>query len=164
MSGRVSENSVRIGDYVFPTYDTIRRTVVTPFAPKFTIGESTRDDDVVKSTWVLSDFSGGAGILYGNSNRHAQRFWWADGLDTKYQRALTLGPEIVTASTSYGPISIIADLNESLYAVDENNNLLIWDESGAAFTDTTENLSGTPHDVVLYQGELLFGSENGIDR
>ncbi len=42
----------------YPLWGPLRRTLSTPFPGKMTIGDYSRDDQVMTSSWVLSSFSG----------------------------------------------------------------------------------------------------------
>ena len=148
----VETGDVRLYGTTFPIYGTVRRTAVTPFAPKFTIGDHTRDDEIVSSSLILSNFSGGLGILYAQLPKDADRFWYST-LESRY-KYLTLGPEIIKAGTLNGPVDLMIEYQEQLFVV-VGDTIYTWSETLGDF-EVSSIIEGTPTAAEVYNGVLFI--------
>jgi len=82
----------------FPVLGPVHRIPVSPFAAKITVGDYSRDSEVVASSWVQSDWSGGFGVEYGVYPRDQDRFWFSS-CETRWIRHLSLPPAITVLGT-----------------------------------------------------------------
>lgn len=136
----------------------IVRRGITPFPQKIVTGDYRRSDHVVESEWVISDFTGGLGVLIADPTRHGDRYWFGT-LDGRY-RYLTLPPLVV----SRGSLPSIVDRFQSyagrLYAV-AGGKLYRWEEGSGTWT----NLGAFPgafQDIVVYDGRLVILTDSGL--
>lgn len=93
MSGPVERGEVELYGVRYRVLGPIQRVPVAPFPQKITIGDYSRDDEVVASSWVQTSWTGGLGIETGTYPRDQDRFWYST-LDTRWPRTLGLGPYI----------------------------------------------------------------------
>lgn len=156
----VNPNEVYLYGKHFPIAGGVASTVVTPFAPKFTQGDYTRDDKIVDSTWVLSSWSGGLGSLYVDFPEDQDSYWFGD-LEFRY-RHLVLGPEIIDADTTIGRCNTLIESNERLYVVDSNQDVYRWDESTSALVDMTKTLDGPVTSHFEWEDELWLMTESTL--
>jgi hypothetical protein len=78
----------------FPILGPVQRIPVSPFPAKITIGDYSRDDELVASSWVQTDWSGGFGVEKGRYPQDQDRFWYST-CETRWIRHLTLPPAVV---------------------------------------------------------------------
>lgn len=154
------EDEVMLYGQRFPISGTIRRTAVTPFAPKFVIGDYTRDDQIIASSWILSTFAGGLGVQHATLPRDADRFRMST-LESRY-RELTLGAKVYVAGSLTGAAKLMMEYAEQLYVVIDSN-VYRWSETEGEF-DYIKTLSGTPTAHAVYQGELFILTTEGLYR
>lgn len=154
------EDEVLLYGHRFPITGQIRRTAVTPFAPKFVIGDYTRDDQIIASSWILSSFAGGLGVQHATLPRDADRFRYST-LETRY-RELTLGAKVYIAGSLTGAAQLMMEYNEQLYVVIDGN-VYRWSETEAEF-DFIKALTGTPTAQAVYSGELYILTTEGLYR
>lgn len=156
----LAPSEVLIHGQRYPLFGTVRRQSVTPFPGKMTVGDYGREDHVVVSEWVVSDFSGGLGIRHARPNRDDDRCEIGD-LEARY-RFLTLPPEVVKAGTLAGPIDQFVEYNSRLYAVKAPN--VYWWDAGPKTWQTlqvgsplvTATLSGAFRDAAVHDGKLYI--------
>lgn len=156
----IREDEVMLYGQRFPITGQIRRTAVTPFAPKFVIGDYTRDDQIIASSWILSSFAGGLGVQHANLPRDADRFRYST-LETRY-RELTLGAKVYVAGSLTGAAKLLIEYAEQLYVVIDSN-VYRWSEGEGEF-DYIKTLAGTPTASAVYQGELYILTTEGLYR
>ena len=164
-------NEVTLGGIRFPVKGPIRRRSITPLAPKTTTGDYTRQDKVVESEWIISDFSGGSGIQFARAGRDDNRYDIGD-LETRY-RYLTLGPEVKQAGTLTGPLDVLIDYNEVLYAV-KGGAVYAWNENSATWVAEVDldsgtggnqgTLTGTYRSACVYDGSLYILTSSNLYR
>lgn len=159
MADVVRANEVLLYGYRFPIAGGVAHTVVTPFAPKFTQGDYTRDDKIVDSTWVLSSWSGGLGTLYHDFPRDQDSYWFGD-LEGRY-RHLTLGPEVHTFDDTLSVCDTLVDYNERLYVVDASSEAFLIDAS-AGSKSSIGTLDGPVTSTFEWGDELWFVTETSL--
>lgn len=156
-------DEVYIDGTYFPIWGQVRRTGVTPFPPKMTLGDYTRDSKVIDSSWVLSDFSGGIGILYGKLPQHEDRLWFSD-LSTLY-RYVTLGPHfrsvLVDGQPPAGEVQLFLDY-QGIFVAIIADNVHIWDEATGQFGASVQGLDGAPNDGAIYDGKLYIITDTSL--
>lgn len=163
MSGSViSDREVMLYGTRFPINGGVRHTMITPFPPKITYGDYTRDDQTVLSTWLLTRFSGGLGIEYGEMPRHQDRFRFGD-LESRY-RFTTLGPLITLADPAGADALLITDYAGEVYVITETT---LWRWTGSALTlvdtfGTVNSGIGIPNSVSQFNGELFIQCTRGV--
>lgn len=166
MSGVVTDREVLLYGTRFPINGAVRHTMITPFPPKITFGDYTRDDQTVLSTWLLTRFNGGLGIEYGEMPRHQDRYRFGD-LETRY-RFTTLGPLVTLLSaegadarviTEYAG-SVIVATTEKFYKVVGDE--LVWFVDNGAQTPSPIIIEGTPVAANVFNGVLYFQTTGGM--
>jgi hypothetical protein len=159
MATVLHENEVMLFSHRFPIYGPVRRSLVSPFPGKLTIGDYSRDDNVIESTWAQSSFSGGLGVERMDPNADTDRFRFST-LSTIYPEELTLAAE-VTQFSAVGPADAMIDYNEQLYRTVGNQVRLIDLDTG---TDTVVGpaLPAPARDAAVYFGNLYFITPSGL--
>lgn len=155
------DNQISLFGQLYPLLGTVRRKSVTPFPPKTTIGDYTREDKTVESEWVISSLAGGLGITYARPNQDDDRYEIGDGVEARY-RFLTLGPEVVTSTTVSGGglTERLLIYNGVAYAVKGSAvykcSSTTWTrlQTGSPAVDLT--LAGTFRDACVYDGKLYL--------
>jgi hypothetical protein len=111
-------NEVVIGDYRLPIKEgKIQVSKATSHAPKITIGETTRADQVFADEWIGADWR--AGLLVYNIDEQTQegRFYWST-CDTMRKKKLMLAPLVVNISYPAGvtvPCDYMIEFGSYLY-------------------------------------------------
>lgn len=132
---------------------------VTPFPQKITIGDYSKADHIIESELVLSDFTGGLGVLWARPERHQDRYWFGN-LDGRY-RFLTLPPEQVYRGNP-GLIQRFIAYDDRLYAI-SGNQILLWREEQQAW-DVVGTFLGAFQDAVVYDGDLYVLTASSLVR
>jgi hypothetical protein len=154
----LKQNEVLLYGTNFPIVGTVRRTAVTPFAPKFTIGDSTRDDNIVVSSWILRGFSGGIGIKNGALPRDNDRFWDAS-LSTPYRDLVLNMHSYLIAGLPASPDFMIEYNGDVYAAVGESIYRSVG--GGATFT-SLHGISGVVNGGCIFNGRVYFITDNGL--
>jgi hypothetical protein len=122
MSFVVSENEVLLYGTRYPLWGQVKRTLVTPFPGKVVTGDYKRADKILTSEWVISDLSGGLGILFQNLPQGQDRYWFGS-LETSFQRGITLNTQVfradVEGSPFPAPVQRFVVYYDDLYAVSD---------------------------------------------
>ena len=161
MSGVVKNaNEVLLYGTNFPIVGQVRRTAVTPFAPKFTLGDYTRDDKIVTSSWIISAWGGGLGVQNGQLPKDADRFWYST-LETKY-KYLMLGALIKSAGSIGGAADFGMEYNDRLYMC-VGASVYLWTESTQAFT-LFKTISGRVNQGTVFNGAMYLVTDSGLHR
>lgn len=163
MSGSiVSDREVMLYGTRFPINGGVRHTMITPFPPKITSGDYTRDDQTVLSTWLLTRFNGGLGIEYGEMPRHQDRFRFGN-LESRY-RFTTLGPLVTLADPLGADALLITDYDGQVYVITETK-FYRWTGSAlleVATFGTIQSGIGIPNSVNQFNGKLFIQCTRGI--
>ena len=74
-----------------PVEAEVRTSQLAVFERKVTIGDATKDSDDYISSWIVSDLSGGLGILNLNEGTDTNKFYWGIA-ETRYVNQVALPP------------------------------------------------------------------------
>src|SRR5690606_36717854 len=96
------DNEVLLDGVRCPILGPMRETTITPFPAKIAQSATGRDDEVVASSIVWEEWTGGLGVFDGTYPRDQDRFRFST-MDTRYPKQLTLAPrsEAHTTVDSY---------------------------------------------------------------
>lgn len=155
-------NQVELFGTRFYTRGPVRDQVVNPLPAKIKFGDYTREDDVLQSSWMVADYSGGLGITqFGDPQQYSTRYWFALA-ETRHPRQLGLLPLVSNQGALAGVTQITTFNGQTLLA--EGGTLVVPNESGGFTVAAT--LSAPPLESVLYKGVLYFalGSTHLLQR
>jgi len=133
------------------------RRGITPFPQKVVTGDYRRSDHVVESEWVVSDFTGGLGVLFADPTRHLDRYWFGS-LDGRY-RYLTLAP-LVESRGELPVVQRFFSFADRIYAV-ASETLYRWDEDTQSWSNLGA-VSGAFSDVAIYDGRIIILTTTGL--
>lgn len=91
----LERDEIELDGVRYPVLGPVTRIPVSPFAAKITIGDHTRDSELVSSSWILQGFTGGHGVLDGRWPQDEGRFWYST-LETRWFRSVGLRPRLRT--------------------------------------------------------------------
>lgn len=120
---------------------------IATFAPKSTIGDYSRDSNPLTSSWVITDLSGGHGVVDLEEGADAGRYRFGV-VDARRPRQITCPME--TAVYVGDDLGFSTGLAYPLGAIDGNvyalygSTLVLWDETTKTFADTGDTLTGAP--------------------
>ncbi|MCC6629666.1 MAG: hypothetical protein IT340_19990 [Chloroflexi bacterium] len=134
-------------DKRWPIHGPVHSRIISPFAPKTTVGEHSRQDRVVESEWVMSDFSGGLGVMVARPNQDDDRYGIGT-VDTGH-RFIMLGPEQVQAG-SLASVTHLMDYRGDLYAVTANNTVWKWSHFTSGWVQETNG------NTVIWNGSATL--------
>ncbi|CCF85833.1 hypothetical protein [Nitrolancea hollandica] len=157
----VDRNEVLLYGTRFPLAGPVQRSLNSPFPAKMTIGDYTRNDQEISSTWITADAAGGIGKNAPDLPTDQDRIWFGD-LETRYRKQLTLGPLVTKAGNLTGPADVLIDLSERLYAA-VGQSVYRWDETTGTWSTVTTALAGVPEQACVFDGLLYFISNAGLD-
>ncbi len=139
----------------------VQKLPVLPFASKITIGDYSRDSEVVASSWIQSDWRGGYGVEFGSYPKDQDRFFFST-LETRFVRALTLPPAPVplltlpTAPGRSGVAGTYAFFGPELYDWASGFPVLVWTAPAAihdaAWGEDRLALALEASDLVFWDG------------
>lgn len=155
----LEQNEILLYGQNFPISGTVRRTAVTPFAPKFVLGDYTREDKVVTSTWVLSNFSGGFGILNGQLPKDIDRF--ADSTLLSLYKYLTLNVLIKPAGDLPAKAELLLEYSNTLYAF-VGTQVYVWTESTQSWGSSIHTISANANAGTVYNGSMFVITDLGL--
>lgn len=154
------ENVIELYGTLFPLAQrTIAWRGVTPFPQKVVIGDYSRADHIVESELVLSDFTGGIGVLWARPERDQDRYWFGN-LDGRY-RFLTLPPERVFRGNP-GLVQRFIAYDDRVYAI-AGNAILLWQETDQSWQQVGIFL-GSFQDAAVYDGSLYLVTGSSLIR
>jgi hypothetical protein len=153
------ENEILLYGQNFPITGTVRRTAVTPFAPKFVLGDYTREDKVVTSSWVISNFSGGFGILNGQLPQDIDRF--ADSTLLSLYKYLTLNTLIHPAGNLPDKAELLMEYADTLYAF-VGTEVYKWTESTQSWGTNLHTISASANAGAIFNGSMFIITDLGL--
>jgi hypothetical protein len=119
------------------------------FPRKVTIGDHSKDSQDFRSTWIISDLSGGHGIANHQTDATVNRYRYSS-LDVSRPNMWTQLPvanlETGTAGTFWPVGDLLVSGTVEMYGV-FGTDLHVWNEATDAWTDTTRNLTSAPVNV-----------------
>ena len=70
----------------------VRTQQAGEFAPQITTGAQNYDKRENVSQFVMTSWTGGAGLFRAHGSEAAGRYWFSTGMDPRFANQLTLGP------------------------------------------------------------------------
>ena len=147
-----SWKTIRVNGLLYPAIPA-RWQKMGSLATKNTFGDYTRSSDVNSSSKIWTTYAAGIGVEHIREGSDEGNFWYGT-LDGKSPFMLSLNRETLAYDTArYG----LGDFAGDFYALDDDDNIMQWDEATLAFVDTTFNLTGTPvRDGVEFNDTLMI--------
>ena len=158
----IAPNEVRIDGLPYPILGTVRDQIVNPFPARIQYGDSTRDDDVIKSYWAATDWTGGLGIQHGDPTGYPDRYDFALA-ETRFPRQLGLLPRV----HAHGPLGSVTHIipfsGATLFFA--GVGVYIRQEQTGEFIQVG-SLPAPPTSVTLFRGEVwvALGTSYPIHR
>lgn len=137
----------------FPTDRPVRRTLATPFAPKMTIGDHTRDSEVLRSSWIIAGMTGGLGKRKGDYPQDAERYEFST-LESRYAHQITLGQQ-VRKLDDLGPADVMIDYSQRLY-YSVGNDIYRWNDAAQVKEAVGPSLTSPAADICVFFGKLYI--------
>ena len=147
-------NEVELYGTRFPIIGPIQRILLDPFPAKVAQGDYTRDDELVASSWVQSDWSGGLGIEHGVVGETDNRYYYGT-LETRFPHQLSL-PPLVEKLGDLGIVDFFIDFHPYMYAF-VGTEVYRWNEPTREFTHV-HTLGSQVRDVEVYHGTLYVAT------
>lgn len=145
-----TENEVLIDRKRYKILGTVRDQIVNPFPGQIRFGDPTRSDDVIKSPWASTNWTGGLGIEHGDVERFPDRYDFAL-LETRFPRKLGLLP-YTTQRGSFGTVEHIIPFAGATVFFSGSQVYIRQETDGTLLEIGT--LPSTPTDVIVYRGRL----------
>lgn len=134
IGGEISTDLVRLGHKRFRLVGTIQGpSLLTPLADKVTIGEHTRVDDVLLSSWVVQNLRGGIGVSNLDVATEADRY--------RYGTAWALNYKSITNGAL--PVEVVTGLpanNTPQFAITYRNTFYVMCGTRVAYYDNAGGL------------------------
>lgn len=156
------------GDF-FPIVGPVQPVLASQFAQKQVIGDYSKDDELIASSWIVSDQRGGIGIKdmeeYGLDGQQmdTDRCWFSTAfLNIKGHRTL---PRLVTATTNptgSDPLILIEFQNVMYCAF--GTAVYTWTEGTSVWTTASHSLPANPTDAIVYKNKLYFCCTSDFER
>lgn len=159
MSTPLNKSEIVLDSKRYRILGNVREQLVNPFPGKVVEGDVSRDDEQVLSSWVMTSFSGGLGIVNGSFPSDQDRFNFAT-LETRYPRQLSLAP-LVTQRSTTGPAQLMFEYNGVFYVVIDKV-VKSWSEDTQTLT-TEHTLADDPTGVEIYLGTLYIAVGDNSD-
>lgn len=158
----LEDNEISLYGTRFKIVGPVQQTLIDPLPAKITTGEHTRDDDVIASSWIQDDWTGGLGVEFGRHGATETRYFYGN-LDTRFPAQLSLPPK-VTKRSDLGPASILVDYKQFLYMV-VGSEVYRWSETLQSFGEPIHTLASPASDAVVHRDVLYIATygDDGIE-
>ena len=111
------QKEISLFDEFYPIIGEVRERNAAQFAEKQVFGDYTKESEVIRSSWVISDQRGGVGVKDMDEVRDADRVWWSTSwISTKGHLTLPILGTNATNPTG-ADAYILIEYNNEMYAV-----------------------------------------------
>jgi len=156
-------NEVSLFGNFYPTAGPVRSFQASGFAEKRVTGDTTKDDELLESSWIISDLTEGIGILDMNEKDDAKRYWWGD-LDTDRKGHMTLSTLVTDAGNPTGvDCQDLREYGNEMYAV-FGQSARKWVEATASWGSELASLTTFPTDSLVHKSKLYYACGTDFDR
>ena len=147
----------------YPIIGIIQPMLASQFAPKEVTGDWTKDSELIKSSYIIADQTGGIGIKDGIEGVDDRRSWWST-CELGYRGHIVL-PSLVTdcGNPTTSDAAVIVEYNNELY-VAFATSMRKWVEGTASWSANLVTLAGTPTDAVVYKNKLYLAMGTDFER
>ena len=148
-------NEVSLFGTYFPIIGPVMPVLASRFAEKQVWGDFTKDSELIKSSYIISDQTGGVGIKDMVEGKDDTRSWWST-CETGYKGHIVL-PTLVTdcGNPTTSDAVVIIEYGNALY-VAFGNSVRRWTEGTASWSDELISLIASPTDAIVYKGKLYL--------
>jgi hypothetical protein len=156
------------GDF-YPIVGPVKPALASQFAQKQVIGDYTKDDELIASSWIISDQRGGIGIKDMEERgpdglqKDTDRCWFSTAnINDKNHRTL---PRLVTDTTNptgSDPLILIEFQNVMYCAF--GTAVYTWTEGSSTWTTASHTLPANPTDAIVYKNKLYFCCTSDFER
>ena len=160
----IRESEISLFGNFYPIVGGVTLDMVSQWPQKMqTVGDYSKDSEVIASSWVISNQTGGLGIKDMEETKDANRFWWGT-CNTDYKNHLVL-PALATdcSAPTTGAISVLIDFNDGLYVV-QGAKVYKWNEATEAWGALLHTLGEAPTDARVYKRKLYFACGLDFER
>ena len=155
MSVVTRTNEISLFGTRYPLIGAVAPALASQFAPKMVTGDYTKDSEIIASSWVMSDQSGGIGIKDMVETTDSKRCWWST-CELGYKGHLLL-PVLVTnaGNPTTTDAAVIVEYGNALY-VAFGADVRRWVEGSASWSASLYTLPAAPTDALVHDGKLYF--------
>ena len=167
-------NELDLGGVKFPIIGQLQRQVVSQFPGKTMVGDASRGDKQLVSSWAIADLRGGMGIENMVEREHPDRFWYSQSVWTLDSNGITLAPLVSQLGDALGflPYKVIY-FNSLVFALGVryiktyNTSTAVWDTvldvAGVTFIDAVSwtDTAMVDHIIASTSGSAYYHSTTG---
>src|SRR5215831_11160109 len=162
-------------DYLYPLVGPLHVAMITPFAGKIVVGDTTQSSQILLSEWVMNDWRGGGLVSDLDESSQADRFWNAT-LDTRFMRQLFLLPDqaqtagvVTNVANGAGTRLVLQQYDANIYLATEDATNPVKRSTASLNSWTTVHTGGgKPYSAcTLNTGAarwLVLGTDTGYTR
>mgnify|MGYP003652248804 FL=1 len=151
MASVLGEKEILLNGVRYPITVPVRKTLTSIFAPKITIGDTTRDSEQRASSVAFNDFRGGIGWHTGLDSTTFDRAWYST-CQTRYKGHLILPRKTESVNSPNGKITNINTFNNTIF-VSASSNIYKLNANSASFSSSVQNMSADASDSIVAQVE-----------
>tara|TARA_Y100000310_G_scaffold40670_1_gene38136 strand:- start:4278 stop:6152 length:1875 start_codon:yes stop_codon:yes gene_type:complete len=147
----------------YPIIGPVQPVVASQFAEKQVFGDYSKESEVLRSSWVISDQRGGIGVKHMKEKRDHDRVWWSTawlGTDGHL-----VAPVLATDATNPtgADARVLIEYANQLYCV-FGTDLRRRIEGGNSWSATLGTLVGAPTDAIVHKSKLYFACGTDFNR
>ena len=154
---------ISLFDEFYPIIGEVQSENAAQFAEKQVFGDFTKESELIRSSWVISDQRGGIGVKDMDEVRDSDRVWWSTAhINTKGH--LTQPPLMTDATNPTGAdAQVLIEYDNNLYAV-FGRDLRKRIEGSNSWGSTLGTLAGPPTDAIVHKSKLYFACGTDFNR
>jgi hypothetical protein len=157
------QKEISLFDEFYPIIGEVRERNAAQFAEKQVFGDYTKESEVIRSSWVISDQRGGVGVKDMDEVRDADRVWWSTSwISTKGHLTLPILGTNATNPTG-ADAYILIEYNNEMYAV-FGKDLRRRIEGSNSWSTSLGTLVDTPTDAIVHKSKLYFACGTDFNR
>ena len=163
MSNVFRTKEISLFDVFYPLIGNVQPVLASQWAPKEVTGDFTKDNELIKSSYIIADQTQGIGIKDGMEGIDDKRCWWST-CEIGY-KGHTVLPSLITNCGNPGTSDalVIIEYGNELY-VAFATDVRKWVEGTASWSANLVTLKGTPSDAIVYKNKLYIAMGTDFER
>jgi hypothetical protein len=163
MANVFRKQEISLFDEFYPIIGGVQPENVAQFAEKQVIGDFSKDDELIRSSYVLSDQRGGIGVKDMDEEQDFDRVWWSTSwVSTKGHLTLPILTTDATNPTG-SDAQVIVEFNNEVYVV-FGKDLRRRVEGSNSWSSSLGTLVTTPTDAIVHKSKLYFACGSDFNR
>jgi hypothetical protein len=153
---------ISLFDEFYPIIGSVQPENAAQFAEKRTFGDFSKDSELIRSSWVISDQRGGIGVKDMEEERDHDRVWWSTAwINTKGH--LTNGILATDATNPTGAdAAVLIEYDNQMYAA--FGKAFYRRVEGSNSWTSIGTLANVPTDAIVHKSKLYLACGSDFNR